>query len=59
MNSVLVGLVEHGDDGEIDPDTIIPMIDGGTEGLALSLRARGTSTPPRLMHGACRVVRRV
>jgi ubiquitin-activating enzyme E1 C len=33
MNSVLVGLVEHGDDGEIDPDTIIPMIDGGTEGF--------------------------
>lgn len=33
MNSVLVGLVETGDDGEIDPDTIIPMIDGGTEGF--------------------------
>jgi len=33
MNSVLVGMVEKGDDGEIDPDTIIPMIDGGTEGF--------------------------
>jgi len=33
MNSVLVGLVEHTEDGEIDPDTIIPMIDGGTEGF--------------------------
>ncbi len=35
MNSVLVGMVETTEDGEIDPDTIIPMIDGGTEGNAL------------------------
>jgi len=33
MNSVLVGLVETDDNGEVDPETIIPMIDGGTEGL--------------------------
>jgi len=33
MNTVLIDLVETGDDGEIDPDTIIPMIDGGTEGF--------------------------
>jgi len=33
MNSVLVGLVEKDDNGDVDPDSIIPMIDGGTEGF--------------------------
>lgn len=33
INSLLCGLVEYDEDGEFDPDTIIPMIDGGTEGF--------------------------
>lgn len=33
LNSMLVNLVECDEDGDPDPDTIIPMIDGGTEGL--------------------------
>jgi ubiquitin-activating enzyme E1 C len=33
LNSVLVGLVEKDNDGDIIPDTIIPLIDGGTEGF--------------------------
>jgi len=31
--STVVELVEYTDDGEIDPSTIIPIIDGGTEGF--------------------------
>ena len=33
INSVLVGLVGKDDDGDIIPDTLIPFIDGGTEGF--------------------------
>jgi len=33
MNSVLLGIVSIGEDDEPDPVTIIPMIDGGTEGF--------------------------
>jgi len=33
MNSIIVNLVEYDEHGDINPDTIIPFIDGGTEGL--------------------------
>ena len=33
LNSMLVGMVEHDEDGDPDPSTIIPLVDGGTEGL--------------------------
>lgn len=33
LNSLLCGLVEEDVDGDIDPTTLIPMIDGGSEGF--------------------------
>ncbi|KAL0592652.1 hypothetical protein ABG067_000216 [Albugo candida] len=33
VNSLVVSVVEEDDNGELDPSTIIPLIDGGTEGL--------------------------
>lgn len=32
LNATVVGLVELDEDGDPDPSTIIPIIDGGTEG---------------------------
>lgn len=33
LNSVILNLVQYDEDGEIDVSTIIPLIDGGTEGF--------------------------
>ncbi|OWZ20699.1 Ubiquitin activating enzyme [Phytophthora megakarya] len=33
LNSLVVSLAEVDEDGEVDPSTIVPLIDGGTEGL--------------------------
>ena len=34
LNAMVVGLVEFDDDGDMDPSTIIPIVDGGTEGFS-------------------------
>lgn len=34
LNATVVGLVQFDDDGDMDPSTIIPIVDGGTEAFA-------------------------
>lgn len=34
LNATVVGLVQFDDDGDMDPSTIIPLIDGGSEGFS-------------------------
>jgi NEDD8-activating enzyme E1 len=34
LNAMIVGLVQMDEDGDMDPSTIIPIIDGGTEGFS-------------------------
>lgn len=34
LNATVVGLVQFDDDGDVDPSTVIPIIDGGTEGFS-------------------------
>jgi len=34
LNATVVGLVEIDEDGDIDPTTVIPIVDGGTEGFS-------------------------
>jgi len=33
MNAVVCGMLQYGEDGEVDPSTIKPLVDGGTEGF--------------------------
>lgn len=34
LNATVVGLVQFDDDGDMDPTTIVPIVDGGTEGFS-------------------------
>jgi NEDD8-activating enzyme E1 len=34
LNATIVGLVEYDEDGDIDPTSVIPIVDGGTEGFS-------------------------
>jgi len=34
LNATVVGLVQFDDDGDMDPSTIVPIVDGGTEAFA-------------------------
>jgi ubiquitin-activating enzyme E1 C len=38
LNNTVLDLVRYDEDGNVDEDTVVPMIDGGTEGLAGQVR---------------------
>ena len=41
MNQKLMSLVKLDDDGQVDPSTIVAMIDGGSEGASVCLSCCG------------------
>ena len=38
INGMLISMLEYDDDGELDKSTILPLIDGGTEGFKVNIR---------------------